>query len=129
MNTNLKYFRETVGLHLKDIASHLNVTSHTYAGYEAGRITIPSEIIPMLSLLYSIEESEFYVTKENLKFCTLQKLYSLSTLDIKNRVSKLTANLLGDNSRCNYKNIQKVKESIIEKLKAEGKDNYSNTSD
>lgn len=74
---------------------------------KTGRITIPSEIIPRLSRLYNVEESEFYVLKENVKFCTLQKLYSLSTLYIKNKVSKLTSNLLGENSKCNYKNIQR----------------------
>ena len=85
---NLRYFREISGVTFKQLSKLLNVTVHTYIGFEQEKITIPLEIVVMLSKIYDISADEIFVPTEELKKSTEDTVCKYSNLDDEQRFMK-----------------------------------------
>lgn len=113
---NLKYFRELAGVPPKHLSKLLNVTVHTYIGYEQQKITIPDEIFLMIAKIYSIDSNEIFVPQENVTDSVRETLSYYSTLDEKARLELLCSNLTdGSKTALTYRDVRKAKNEIIEK--------------
>lgn len=111
---NLKYFREISGVTSKQLSKLLNVTVHTYIGFEQEKITIPLEIVVMLSKIYDISADEIFVPKEELKKATEDTVCNYSTLDDEQRFKVLCSNLTGgEKNDVTYRDVRRIKNTII----------------
>lgn len=107
---NLEFIRTEMGLSKKDIASLLNVTAHTYYGYEKERLEVPKPIWVMLSKIFDISIQEL---KTDLTLQSRDKIYFMKRMPLKMKINKMIFNLSGENLyRLNYNQISKIKEKI-----------------
>lgn len=109
---NLQVLRKRATLKKKDIARLINVSAHTYYGYELGRCDIPKECLVMLAKIYGISLNEIE-GKTELTADTLNKMDELKTLDEKARIKKLIFNLTGkDKTSVSFNEIRVLRENI-----------------
>jgi len=109
---NLQLLRECADLKKKDVARLINVSAHTYYGYEQGRCDIPKECLVMLSKIYGISLNEIE-NKIELTADTLNKMDALKSLDKKDRIRKLVFNLTGiDKTSVGFNEIRVLREKF-----------------
>ncbi len=115
---NLSYFRKESGVEAKQLARLLNVTVHTYLGFEQEKMCIPPEIEIMLAVIYCVERSELFCEKSQIKKDSIKRIQSLSHYDKTVLLDLLSTRLLGsDHIAVNYRTINKVKDEIRKSCK------------
>lgn len=108
--------RQITEISPKIISKLLNVTVHTYNAYEQERMTPPPEVIKMLSMMYRIDESLLTAESVCIDEHSMAKLQVIENLSETDKLSYLSAGLLGENTVPNYHNIRMVKDNIAKTL-------------
>jgi DNA-binding XRE family transcriptional regulator len=110
---NLKYFREESGVEIKQLARLLNVTAHTYLGFEQEKMGMPKEIEIMLAIIYCVDQVELFCEESLIRKDSIKRVQELSYYDKNTLFDLLSARLLGSNYiAVNYRTINKVKDKI-----------------
>lgn len=60
IGTNLKQYREQLGLTQEEFASYLNVSREQVSYYETGARSIPSNILTKAAAIFGIDEHDLY---------------------------------------------------------------------
>ena len=111
---NLHYFRTESGIDVKLLAKLLNVTVHTYLAFEQEKMHLPYEIKIMLSMIYEVDENDFFCESSDLTNDTKQKVQKLSQLKDENLIKVLKERLFENpNVDINYRTVNKVKKEIL----------------
>jgi hypothetical protein len=110
---NLLFFRNTAGIKPKLLAKLLNVTVHTYLGFEQEKMCIPDEIQIMLSIIYDIDKIDLFSHQSFLSSETIETIKKLSQLE-EYEVMDIVKNRLFGNVGVdiNYRTVKKIKKEI-----------------
>ena len=114
---NLKLIRTSAGVSRKTISRLLNVSVHTYAGFETGRMTLPREIEIMLSNIFMIEVDDLEIDADLLIEKYSSSLFYLSNLSEDEKKKLMIKNLFGREEKATYHTIRLLKNKIREDLK------------
>ena len=110
---NLSYFRKASGVEVKQLARLLNVTAHTYLGFEQEKMSIPQEIEIMLAIIYCVDRTELFCEESLIRKDSIRRIQALSYYDKTALFELLSTRLLGsDHIAVNYRTINKVKDEI-----------------
>lgn len=110
---NLNYFRKESGIEARQIARLLNVTVHTYLGFEQEKMSIPPEIEIMLALIYCVDRAELFCEESLIRKDAVKRVQTLSNYDKNALFELLSTRLLGGcHTTVNYRTISKVKNEI-----------------
>lgn len=110
---NLSYFRKESGVEVKQLARLLNVTAHTYLGFEQEKMGIPQEIEIMLAIIYCVDRTELFCEESLIRKDSIKRIQALSNYDKTALFELLSTRLLGnDHIAVNYRTINKVKDEI-----------------
>lgn len=114
---NFKYLREQIGATKKIIASLLNISVHVYNGYETDHLTVPEEIIIMISLIYGIPRNYIMCDSEQIPEEISNHLNEMLNLDNDKKMERLSLNLSqGEKSKLKVKDIYKIKSDIYSSI-------------
>lgn len=121
MASNLLFIREQLQITKKFISKLLNISVYTYAGYENGRLSIPIEILIMLSKIYNISTSDLLCKPKNISNDCLKLIEQLNKLSEKEKEATLIKNLTdGSSYNLSYKRINTIKSKILNDIKYRG---------
>ena len=110
---NLSYFRKVSGVEIKQLARLLNVTAHTYLGFEQEKMSIPQEIEIMLAIIYCVDRTELFCEENLIREDSIKRIQALSNCDKTTLFELFSTRLLGSNhTSVNYRTINKVKDEI-----------------
>lgn len=110
---NLNNFRKTSGIEAKQLARLLNVTVHTYLGFEQEKMEMPLEIQIMLSIIYCVDRNELFCEESFIRSDSVKRIQALSHYDKTTLFVLLSKRLLGnEHISVNYRTINKVKSQI-----------------
>ena len=114
---NLKYFRELADVTPKQLSKLLNVTVHTYIGFEQEKNTIPAEILLMLGKVYSIDPTEISIPQNELNTKTKTVISGYSTLTEDKKIEVFCYNLTGKRkNNLTFCDIKRIKQEITKEL-------------
>ena len=116
MENNLKLFRELSGVTAKELATLLNVTTHTYIAFEQGKMSIPKVIEVMVSKIYSIPTDNIYLNVDKILLANLKKISQMAPLSQRDRWELMINNLFGQKISITYHTVSKLKEEILSTL-------------
>lgn len=60
IGSNIKLFREKLGISQEDLGSYLGVTHAAISKYESGSLNIPTQVIEKTAKLFGIDEYDLY---------------------------------------------------------------------
>lgn len=110
---NLFFFRSIAKIKSKQLAKLLNVTVHTYIGFEQERMCIPIEIQAMLSRIYGIDKMDLFCKQTILKSETIEAVKKLSELEECELMNVIKLRLFNNRDMdINYRTIKKIKKEI-----------------
>lgn len=110
---NLFFFRSIAKIKSKQLAKLLNVTVHTYIGFEQERMCIPIEIQAMLSRIYGIDKMDLFCKQTLLKSETIEAVKKLSELEECELMNVIKLRLFNNRDMdINYRTIKKIKKEI-----------------
>ena len=83
---NILSIRKKTGYTQQNIADYLDVTQAAYSKYETGELEIPIKVIEKLSILFGVDEFDFFEQNEDIRLSNLALSFradSINNTDIK----------------------------------------------
>ncbi len=104
--------RQIVGVDAKTLSRLLNVTVHTYIGFEQGKMTPPPEILKMLAMIYRIDYNLLFGCQNKLDEDTIKALKKIEEMHETDKRAYLSDGILDNDDKLNYHNVKKIKDGI-----------------
>ncbi len=110
---NLLYFRKLSKIDVKLLSKALNITVHTYIGFEQEKMLIPNEVKCILAMIYDIDIEELFCESAVLCETTRMKVEAMGKYDVAEMEQILCERLLGSKSqKLNYKTVRGLKNRL-----------------
>lgn len=113
MRNNLKLFRELSGVTSKELATLLNVTTHTYIAFEQEKMSIPKVIEIMIAKIYSIPVDNVCLHVDKVLLENMESISQMALLSQGDRWKLMVDRLFGHQISITYHKVSKLKEEIL----------------
>ncbi len=110
---NLAYFRKLAGLEAKQLAKMVDVTVHTYNGFEKNIMSIPFEVAGMLAMLYDITSADLFCEEYQISEEAIEGVNALGQMSESDRHRLFMKRLFDDEDAViKYRNIKRLKDRL-----------------
>lgn len=116
MGNNLKLFRDLSGVTSKELATLLNVTTHTYIAFEQEKMSIPKVLEIIIAKIYSIPVDIICLEESKVLMENLNSISKMSLLSQGKRWELMVNRLFGQQVAVTYHTVSRLKKEILSTL-------------